>query len=162
MSAPVMANESVSHGAETTPKPRPFGNRRVGHPEKRTGKPTPSLGVDVLEWYYRPHAFVKKKNGKRVRHPQALFLFGVAIHPLMDMTSPAHTDANGNPIPWCGDLGCSGNRKQVLQHSPNESIGHETVRDLNANPEVQRRENLIIRNWYESVTGQKLDCGCNN
>src|SRR5579871_1043980 len=69
MSAPVMANESVSHGAETTPKPRPFGNRRVGHPEKRTGKPTPSLGVDVLEWYYRPHAFVKKKNGKRVRHP---------------------------------------------------------------------------------------------
>lgn len=34
------------------------------------------------------------------KHDEALFLFGEAIHPLMDMTSPFHTDEEGNPRVW--------------------------------------------------------------
>jgi len=91
---------------------------------------------------------------------QAMFVFGIAMHPVMDMTSPAHTDRNGNPIPWCGLTGCANNRGQVLEHSPNDLTGIERVQDLNANPEIQRLENQLIRGYFESVTGQKLRCDC--
>ena len=85
----------------------------------------------------------------------AMFLFGLAMHPLMDLTSPAHTDQNGNPIPWCGiaPWSCS----QLSQHGDSPwSI--EDLSHLNANPEVQELENIIIRNWFEALTGQTLHC----
>ena len=43
----------------------------------------------------------------------ALRDFGSAIHPLMDETSPFHTDANG-PLDWSGGLG------QLLSHAAGE------------------------------------------
>jgi uncharacterized protein RhaS with RHS repeats len=33
-------------------------------------------------------------------HAMAMIALGAAIHPIMDATSPAHTDANGNPRIW--------------------------------------------------------------
>jgi hypothetical protein len=86
---------------------------------------------------------------------QAMFLFGLAMHPLMDMTSPAHTDPNGNPIPWCGlnpfscsQLGLHGDMPQSI-----ENVSH-----LNADPTVQEREDLILRSAFQSLTGRKLCC----
>lgn len=90
----------------------------------------------------------------------AMFVFGLAMHPVMDMTSPAHVDANGSPIPWCGLTGCAEDRAQVLQHSPNDYSGIERTRDLNAHPGIQHRENEMMRSYFEAVTGRKLNCGC--
>jgi hypothetical protein len=84
---------------------------------------------------------------------QALFLLGTAMHPLMDMTSPAHHDVHGLPLPWCGfnPVGCS----NLLDHALLEDVDL-----LNAHPEIQERENAIMRGWYELLTGKPLDCGC--
>ncbi len=53
---------------------------------------------------------------------EAMFMFGVAMHPVIEMMSPAHTDPNGNPIPWCGfaPWSCS----NLLQHgnSPRSNV----------------------------------------
>jgi len=90
---------------------------------------------------------------------QALFTFGIAMHPLMDMTSPAHTDAQGNPIPWCGLAGCGGlsGLEQVNQHSAYDITGIERVQDLTV--PVQELNSFMIRNWYQALTGRQLDCG---
>ena len=87
---------------------------------------------------------------------QAMFLFGLAMHPLMDMTSPAHTDQNGNPIPWCGlnPFSCS----QLRLHGDVPLTSIENLSHLNADPSVQERENLLIRNAFQSLTGTKLNC----
>lgn len=86
---------------------------------------------------------------------QALFDFGYAMHPLMDATSPAHVDPQGNPIPWCGlnPVGCS----QFSQHG-DTPWSKENLKALNARPDVQQRMNGIIRSYYESLTGRKLKC----
>lgn len=76
---------------------------------------------------------------------------------MSDRASPAHT-ANGDPIPWCGPLGCSGSEGQVLQHSPNELMGIETKAYLNTHPEIQRDLNAQIRAAFEEVTGIALNC----
>jgi RHS repeat-associated protein len=84
---------------------------------------------------------------------QAMFLLGTALHPLMDMTSPAHHDASGLPRPWCGfnPFGCS----NLLEHALLEDV--DTLDSL---PDVQEREDGIIRSWYQVLTGKYLDCGC--
>jgi RHS repeat-associated protein len=82
----------------------------------------------------------------------SMFVFGMAMHPHMDMSSPAHHDGSGLPRPWCGfTLGCS----NLLEHALLEDVDM-----LNAHPEVQEQENTIIRSWYELLTGKTLDCGC--
>ncbi len=85
---------------------------------------------------------------------QSMFLLGTAMHPLMDMTSPAHHDAAGLPLPWCGmnPFSCS----NLLDHALFENVDM-----LNAHPEIQEEENAILRSWYEVLTGKSLDCGCN-
>ena len=90
---------------------------------------------------------------------QAMFTFGVAMHPLMDLTSPAHTDENGNPIPWCGLSPWSSSK--LLQHGginqvPPNPFSIEDVSNLNARPDIQQLENSIIRGWYQVLTGRKL------
>ena len=84
---------------------------------------------------------------------QAMFAFGMAMHPLMDVTSPAHTDPNGNPIPWCGcsPWSCS----NLWQHGPLPT-SIERVPNLNARPEIQELDNSIIRGWFQLLTGRKL------
>src|SRR5690606_41346498 len=53
----------------------------------------------------------------------ALKKFGEAMHPVMDSSSPMHTDANGNPKVWSG-IG------DAWGHSPTYFIGNETSVDL--------------------------------
>jgi len=81
---------------------------------------------------------------------------GVAMHPMMDFTSPAHTLPNGDPIGWCGLGGCPGNKGNVLLHSPNDTLGIERVQDIT--PEISNLEDQAIRDAYTHVTGRKLAC----
>lgn len=86
---------------------------------------------------------------------QGMFLLGLALHPGMDATSPAHTDPNGNPIPWCGlnPFSCS----NLSQHGPGpQSL--ENLNHLNSNPEAQKTVNILIRNAYKNLTGMSLCC----
>jgi len=85
---------------------------------------------------------------------EAMFTFGMAMHPLMDVTSPAHTDANGNPIPWCGlsPWSCS----NISQHDDLPG-SIENVKRLNAHPEIQELENALMRGWFQLLTGRKLN-----
>jgi hypothetical protein len=97
----------------------------------------------------------------------AMWLFGFATHPLMDMTSPAHTYQSdsplaGEPIPWCGldPSSCS----NLFQHG-GDGDGHvwnpgtiEDLKHLNANPDIQGLNNLMLRMWFQVLTGRKLHC----
>jgi hypothetical protein len=65
MSAPVVANQFLSHWMAEKSKPRPFKPERVGHPEKLNQ----SLGVDVLEWYHPIVRVSQQKKYERVGHP---------------------------------------------------------------------------------------------
>jgi RHS repeat-associated protein len=96
----------------------------------------------------------------------ALDLFGQAIHPVMDSTSPYHTTNDGDPyhgspIPWCGDSGCKGNRPNVLGHiaglgsSPNYG---ESAQYLSAHPIHQQLANDLIRSAFQIMTGMHLNC----
>lgn len=89
---------------------------------------------------------------------QAMFTFGIAMHPVMDIMSPAHTDPNGNPIPWCGfaPWSCS----NLSQHG-NSPWSIEDLNHLNAHPDAQELENFMIRNWFQALTGKNLNC-CSN
>ena len=92
---------------------------------------------------------------------QSMFIFGVAMHPVMDQTSPAHTDyGTGNPRAWCGMFGSCSN---TLEHggdtdSPSWAGSIEDVAHLNGNPEVQELENFLIRTWYHTLTGRGCNC----
>jgi hypothetical protein len=86
---------------------------------------------------------------------QAMFTFGLAMHPVMDVTSPAHTDANGNPIPWCGMS--VGSCSHLLEHGPSP-LSIEDLKHLNASPNVQDTENFLIRTFFQSLTGKRLPC----
>lgn len=47
---------------------------------------------------------------------------GEALHPIMDSTSPMHTDNNGNPNVW--------NPYYPFGYSPNDKIGNETISEI--------------------------------
>ena len=91
---------------------------------------------------------------------QALFDFGAAMHPLMDMTSPAHTDyATGEPRPWCGVFGSCSN---TFDHGGDSDAPNpwsiEDLDALNSRPDVQDAENDIIRRYYHDLTGRGCHC----
>src|SRR5205085_2267622 len=57
-------------------------------------------------------------------HAGALKKLGEGLHPLMDSSSPMHTDASGNPKEWAGFL------RSGWGHSPTDFIGKETSNQL--------------------------------
>jgi RHS repeat-associated protein len=85
----------------------------------------------------------------------AMWNFGVAMHPVMDYSSPAHTDRHGDPIPWCGLTGgCSNTRKHGGDSDPPwNPLSIENLKHLNANPAIQDFETMAIRNWFQELTG---------
>jgi len=72
----------------------------------------------------------------------ALKKFGEAMHPVMDSSSPMHTDANGNPKVWSG-IG------DAWGHSPTDFIGNETSGDLT--PEILESQSARINSAYDWV-----------
>jgi hypothetical protein len=90
----------------------------------------------------------------------AMFLFGISMHPVMDYSSPAHTNPRGNPIPWCGLFGsCS----HTFQHGGDSDSWNpwtiEDVAHLNTDPTAQAFESMAIRNWFQQLTGRTCMAG---
>jgi hypothetical protein len=50
-----------------------------------------------------------------------LYNFGEALHTVEDRTSPAHTDANGNPRDWNGLPTSTADKDQIDQHMREEA-----------------------------------------
>jgi uncharacterized protein RhaS with RHS repeats len=123
-----------------------------------TANQSPSAAQNQTASFVAANMKVANSQYKAGATSQAMFTFGLAMHPLMDVTSPAHTDQNGNPIPWCGTnpASCS----QWSKHG-DWPTSIEDLKHLNAHPEVQESENFIIRNWFQALTGKKLSC-CSN
>lgn len=74
----------------------------------------------------------------------ALRRYGEACHPIMDWSSPEHTDAQGHPKVW--------NPLWPFGHSPNDSIGKETVHDLT--PNILNTQRQLLNQAYDSVFGK--------
>lgn len=79
-----------------------------------------------------------------------LKLSGEAIHPIMDSSSPEHSDTNGNPKEWSGvvDSYIDGQR-----HSPTDFIGNETSENLT--PEIHESQDQRLNDAYDKVFGNK-------
>jgi hypothetical protein len=73
----------------------------------------------------------------------ALDLLGEALHPLMDSSSPMHVDADSNPKVW--------NPWWPFGHSPNESIGDETVKEVTL--QILQQQQPLLNNAYDRVFG---------
>jgi uncharacterized protein RhaS with RHS repeats len=74
----------------------------------------------------------------------ALDLLGQAAHPIMDWSSPMHTNPDGTPRVW--------NPWQPLGHSPTDFIGNETIHDVT--PEMLRRQSQMLNYAYRRVFEQ--------
>jgi RHS repeat-associated protein len=76
-------------------KPPTLPNQRVGHPEK----PTRSLGVDVLEWYYSTACARQQKKRERVGRPPGDVICSSydLLHRQLTTTYPSGTYASVTP-----------------------------------------------------------------
>lgn len=73
----------------------------------------------------------------------ALKLLAEALHPIMDSSSPLHTDEKGNPKEWAW--------YKAWGHSPNESIGAETAKDLT--PAILSSQKARLNAAFNAVFG---------
>jgi RHS repeat-associated protein len=83
----------------------------------------------------------------RMNTELALYFLSHAMHPMMDATSPAHTDANGNPIVWRGMFSWG-----ALQHGPGLTGGIETVNHITSATLTTTDQTLY--NAYSYVFGR--------
>ena len=83
------------------------------------------------------------RNGNR---QAALRALGEACHPVMDASSPMHTNPDGTPRFWRGLL------RDGLGHSPNESIGNETAADLT--PQILQNQERALNRLFDFVFSQ--------
>ena len=73
----------------------------------------------------------------------ALDRLGQACHPIMDSSSPMHTNPDGTPRVW--------NPNWPFGHSPNDTIGNETVHELT--PQILRAQSRLLNDAYDKVFG---------
>jgi RHS repeat-associated protein len=76
--------------------------------------------------------------------PGALNEFGLALHPVTDRASPAHTDQNGNPRDWAGLPVTPGEVEAVQQHEAEEA---------NITPEQMNTATQAARDAFKQVFG---------
>ncbi len=69
------------------------------------------------------------------RHVLAMITIGAAIHPVMDATSPSHSDANGKPQVW----------------NPADLSAHRKGERGSPTPEQQKKMGERIRAIYDQV-----------
>ncbi|MDO8465713.1 MAG: RHS repeat-associated core domain-containing protein [Gallionella sp.] len=74
----------------------------------------------------------------------ALRRLGEACHPIMDWSSSEHSDGQGQPKEW--------NPLWPFGHSPNDSMGNETVHDLT--PNILDTQGWLLNGAYDSVFGK--------
>jgi hypothetical protein len=76
--------------------------------------------------------------------------YTIAIHALMDFTSPAHISQSGAPIVWPSF-------PNVLFHG-DEPLSRETW--ANMTPALMQQNIELIRSAWTQATGNDLKCGC--
>ncbi|MDX2146800.1 MAG: hypothetical protein SFZ23_04695, partial [Planctomycetota bacterium] len=76
---------------------------------------------------------------------KALVLLGEALHPIMDSSSPMHSDPEGNPLEW--------NPTWPFGHSPAEFIGKETAKNITE--AIYSSQDVALRNAYGDVFGHQ-------
>lgn len=76
----------------------------------------------------------------------ALKLLGQALHPVMDSSSPEHTNSDGTPKEWKGAVGST---LDGQRHSPTDFIGNETSSDIT--PAINKSQDQRLNNAYDWV-----------
>jgi hypothetical protein len=76
----------------------------------------------------------------------------IAIHALMDSTSPEHVSSDGAPIVWPSF-------PNMFEHGDLPTSGETWD---NMTPALMQRKIDLIRNSWSQVTGQTWKCRCNN
>lgn len=95
------------------------------------------------------HAGAKGREG-------ALVKLGEALHPIMDSSSPSHTDADGNPKVWDFDPFSLSTYDVLGEHSPTDFMGDETSKHIT--PEIYKSQKILLNDAYDRVFGkQRLD-----
>jgi RHS repeat-associated protein len=105
----------------------------------------PEDAISARDTFIKETLEKAKKAANSGECDEAMDLLGQALHPIMDSTSPMHTDSSGNPKVW--------NPLWPFGHSPNDSIGNETVKDIT--PEIYKKMDEEIRKAFE-----KIKCNC--
>jgi hypothetical protein len=82
-------------------------------------------------------------------HGDSLWLdyFAQATHTMVDTTSPAHMQ-NGVPLEW---------PRNFREHG---DLPNSTESDSNMTSEIRKQDIQMIRQMWETMTGKKLNCGC--
>ena len=87
------------------------------------------------------------KRWYAIGDPLWIQVFAQATHTMVDSTSAAHMQ-NGVPLAWPSNFREHGDLPGTIESEAN------TTRDI-------RMQNIkIIRQMWESMTGKKLNCGC--
>lgn len=89
---------------------------------------TPADAIKERDRFIERQLSYAKDLAQKGERDKALQAMGIALHPIMDSTSPEHVDQAGNPKVWAGYM------RTGHGHSPTEGIGNETVKDIT--PEV--------------------------
>lgn len=111
--------------------------RRVGQDSKDAIKDRDTFISETLE------KARKLAHGECPDRDAALKLLAEALHPIMDSSSPLHTDDQGNPKEWAW--------YKAKGHSPNDSVGAERVQDLTQ--AIVRSQKERLNAAYDKVFG---------
>jgi len=84
-----------------------------------------------------------RRLAKASNRNAALDRLGEACHPIMDSSSPVHTNTDGTPKAW--------NPMWPFGHSPTDSIGSETINNLT--PQILQQQNRLLNDAYQRVFG---------
>nr|WP_223629349.1 RHS repeat-associated core domain-containing protein [Thermomonas beijingensis] len=82
----------------------------------------------------------------------ALKLLGQALHPVMDSSSPEHTNSDGTPKEWKGAVGST---LDGQRHSPTDFIGNETSSDITS--AIYKSQDQRLNNAYDWVFREQHD-----
>ncbi len=128
----------------------------------RSGTQTPAEAVSGMMKRVAGRMIDARSAAERGDKKTALKLLGEAMHPIMDMDSPMHREANGSPKVWRGyqdavetslhpSYGFSENGDviEAKLHSPIDSIGNETTKHITES--IFRSQNEYLENMFTSV-----------
>ena len=96
--------------------------------------------------FIRSRLETAKDLAKKGQCYSAMDALGQALHPIMDSSSPMHTDSSGNPKEW--------NPLWPVGHSPNDFIGNETINDIT--DAIYKSMDEQIQAAFDNVKG----CNC--
>lgn len=102
---------------------------------------TPAAAIAARDKFVSERLNLAHKMWLGCHREWALWFLGEAMHPVMDSSSPMHTDSKGNPKIW--------NPLWPFGHSPNEHIGSETWKQLTA--AIYNSQDKLLMDMYRQV-----------